>query len=252
MTGKVGQGIEVKPAAVGTIVDDPTWSHKDNLIETERSGPFRIVEVDQLCGPFVSVPFFKLRATTRRGQHSATIGHFKAGGTKKFRIKVPVTMLKLRNPICNSKLDQGASAKDAPSCAPWKVLFDNEDMTPLLEDQRTHLSEEECSSVRKDLSIEDFAFLRYLQELANDKGIKDTESKLSPPPNEIRDTFRSVLGDAWHYMDRARVPIKHKFRKAYFVALSEAWFAWEPVALEQVKDAMRREGMTDKDIERKM
>jgi hypothetical protein len=51
--------------------------------------------------------------------------------------------------------------------------------------------------------------------------------------------FSSCLGDAFHFMDRPKVPVHHKLKKAYFRALQEAWFAWDPVALAEVKDALR-------------
>jgi hypothetical protein len=255
-TGQVGSnsGIEAKIAAVGRIVDDPTWSPPNTIRETNRRGPFRIVEVERLRGAFLRVPFFKVDTKTRRGQPSATLGHFRPNKSgDKFRVKVPLTMLKLHN-----RMDIGNDepSKECSQCSnSWRIFVDDEDMTPLLEskDQEVVVSEEEDGlAARKDLSVEDMAFLQYLQELANDRTIKDPKSKLTLPPNEIRDIFRSVLGDAWHYMDRAKVPVKHKFRKAYFVALAEAWFAWDPVALAKVKEALRKDGLTEKEIDQKM
>ena len=75
---------------------------------------------------------------------------------------------------------------------------------------------------------------------------------LDRPPDFIRDRFSSVLGDAFHYMDRVKVPINHDSKKGYFFALQEAWFAWDPVKLEMVKGVLRKANMSEEEIEAKM
>ena len=80
----------------------------------------------------------------------------------------------------------------------------------------------------------------------------DMTGLLDVPPSSITDMFRSILGDPWHFMDRPKVPMNHEYRKAYFVAFMEAWFAWDPTLLEKVKKVLRRHGMSDKDIAAKM
>jgi hypothetical protein len=73
---------------------------------------------------------------------------------------------------------------------------------------------------------------------------------LSPPPNpkHIRDKYSVVLGDAFHAMDRAKVPTKHEAKKAYFVALSEAFLIWNPEKLEELTSKMRESGMQDEEV----
>jgi hypothetical protein len=81
----------------------------------------------------------------------------------------------------------------------------------------------------------------------------DESVKLSRPPREaIVDVFSAVLGDAFHFMDRPKVPINHPFKKGYLVALTNAWFAWDPVIFEKVKASLRLNGLTDREISDKL
>ena len=78
------------------------------------------------------------------------------------------------------------------------------------------------------------------------------EVPLDAPPEVIHDLFSSVVGDAFHFMDRPRVPIHHDAKKGYFVALTAAWFASNEERLEEVKAALRADGFDDEAIEAKM
>jgi len=75
---------------------------------------------------------------------------------------------------------------------------------------------------------------------------------LDAPPAEIIDIFSSVLGDAFHFMDRPKVPIHHEYKKGYFVALQEAWFAWNEERMEQVRKTLRTAGFTKEEIDAKL
>jgi len=59
-------------------------------------------------------------------------------------------------------------------------------------------------------------------------------------------SFSAVLGDAFHHMDRAKVPVHHSFKNGFFVALRRAWFMFEPTAYEALKAKLRAGGLTDK------
>ena len=48
----------------------------------------------------------------------------------------------------------------------------------------------------------------------------------APSPSEIMNIFSSVLGNPFHAMDRAKVPVKHEAKKAFFVALRDAFLMW--------------------------
>lgn len=41
-------------------------------------------------------------------------------------------------------------------------------------------------------------------------------------PHLVHDYQQTVLGDGFHYMDRPKVPMRHPFKKAYFMALTAA------------------------------
>jgi hypothetical protein len=77
-------------------------------------------------------------------------------------------------------------------------------------------------------------------------------AQLGDIPSSIKDVFSAVLGDAFHFMDRPKVPMHHEYKKPYFFALQEAWFAWEPSRLEKVKASLRTSGLTEEEVEAKM
>jgi len=61
-----------------------------------------------------------------------------------------------------------------------------------------------------------------------------------------------VVGDAFHYFNRHKVPVHNPFKKGYFVAMQNAWFVWDEPILEQVKASLSASGMPDAEIEAKM
>ncbi|KAK3247982.1 hypothetical protein CYMTET_42537 [Cymbomonas tetramitiformis] len=75
---------------------------------------------------------------------------------------------------------------------------------------------------------------------------------LDTPPTAITDVYSSVVGDAFHFMDRPKVPVHHVYKKSYFVALRNAWFVWDGAALDKVKATLRSHGATEEEIEAKM
>ena len=40
------------------------------------------------------------------------------------------------------------------------------------------------------------------------------------------DAFSNVIGDGFHFMDRAKVAMYHFFKKSYFVTYREYLFVW--------------------------
>ena len=72
-----------------------------------------------------------------------------------------------------------------------------------------------------------------------------------PAPDLIQDKYSAVLGDVFHAMDRAKVPIKHEAKKSYFVALREAFLIWNPTKMAELEKTMRDSGMTDDEIKEK-
>ena len=70
-----------------------------------------------------------------------------------------------------------------------------------------------------------------------------------PKPKEIQSIFSPVLGDPFHAMDRAYVPVKHMAKKGYFVALMLAFFVWNEEQMKELERAMLASGISQEDIE---
>jgi hypothetical protein len=70
-----------------------------------------------------------------------------------------------------------------------------------------------------------------------------------PKPELIEDKFSASLGDVFHGMDRSKVPTNHETKKAYFVALREAFLVWNKDRMRELEDKMRESGMTDEEIQ---
>ena len=103
------------------------------------------------------------------------------------------------------------------------------------------------------MTADEVEMLRATQEAAQQaQWSGDLDRLLGKAPERIDDYFCSVLGDGFHFMDRPKVPVHHAYKKPYFHALQEAWFAWEPQKLKEVTDALRNDGLSEEDIEAKM
>jgi hypothetical protein len=59
------------------------------------------------------------------------------------------------------------------------------------------------------------------------------------------------LGDSFGHMDRAKVPMRHSFKTACFVALRRAWFMFEATVFGALVAALKANGLTDAQIEAK-
>ena len=70
----------------------------------------------------------------------------------------------------------------------------------------------------------------------------------APSPDMIQDVFSAVLGDVFHAMDRTKVPVKHEAKKAFFVALREAFLVWNLDKLEELEDQMKKSGISEDEI----
>jgi len=80
----------------------------------------------------------------------------------------------------------------------------------------------------------------------------DCCNELGSAPTSIDDIYSSILGDMFHFMDRAKVPVHHEYKKSFYYCLSEAMLLWDPIILEKVKNNLKTEGLTEKEIEEKM
>ena len=72
------------------------------------------------------------------------------------------------------------------------------------------------------LDAREFELVLSAIDARDDVDSEFINDKLGAPKtmDEIIDAFSSVLGDAFHYMDRAKVPFQHDAKKSYFVSLT--------------------------------
>lgn len=94
---------------------------------------------------------------------------------------------------------------------------------------------------REELTAQEIAEIEHIVKVgAARKLIKESAAvKLDPLPSEIVDLIQVVLGDPFHYQSRPRIPVRHEIKKAYCVALTCAFFEWDPTVLAKAKAALR-------------
>ncbi|KAJ1626295.1 hypothetical protein T492DRAFT_878692 [Pavlovales sp. CCMP2436] len=89
----------------------------------------------------------------------------------------------------------------------------------------------------EDLTEQEIAEMLHTAATAAGHGGSGEGVKLSAAPTgTIADKFSFVLGDAYHYMNRAKVPMHHSSKKGYY----------------RVKASLRASGMADEEIEAKL
>ena len=76
-----------------------------------------------------------------------------------------------------------------------------------------------------------------------------TCDKLDKPPKKIYDKFKATQGDGYHGMSRPKVPVMHSLKKAFYIALMEAWYTWEPEKFGAIVEKLSTEGKSKKEIE---
>ena len=74
---------------------------------------------------------------------------------------------------------------------------------------------------------------------------------LAKRPDHIARVYSTCVGDAFHYMDRPKVRTHHAFKKAYFVALRDAWFVCFPDVVQRVEAILRAKGLSSAEIQAK-
>uniref|UniRef100_A0A7R9WEC4 Uncharacterized protein n=1 Tax=Pseudictyota dubia TaxID=2749911 RepID=A0A7R9WEC4_9STRA len=72
-----------------------------------------------------------------------------------------------------------------------------------------------------------------------DKLVQELVEKRKRPEEWIA---RRIFGDAFHVMDRVKVPIHHTAKAAYFRALREAMFLMDATDVRKVKEVLRKKG----------
>ena len=63
--------------------------------------------------------------------------------------------------------------------------------------------------------------------------------KLDKPPEEIIDTISAILGSCFHLTHHIVVGVHHAYKKAFFVVLSEAVYAWDEQEMNTLVDKLK-------------
>ena len=80
--------------------------------------------------------------------------------------------------------------------------------------------------------------------------LRHRKLKDPPKPGTIQDKYSAVLGDPFHAIKRPKSSTTHhEYKKAYNVALQNAFFIWNETKMKQLEDLMRKDGMTEENIE---
>lgn len=61
--------------------------------------------------------------------------------------------------------------------------------------------------------------------------------------------YSPLLGDVFHAMQKPYVPIQHKAKKGYFVALQNAFFDWNKDQMTELTSKLTDSGLTNHEIE---
>ncbi|KAL3911438.1 MAG: hypothetical protein SGARI_001647 [Bacillariaceae sp.] len=116
----------------------------------------------------------------------------------------------------------------------------------------SHVLDQDASTVP---TAESVAAIDSAQEISGkaifegDMTALEFDSRLEPLDRSVPIKYRVVLGDGFHLLKRIWTPMHHEFKKAYFYALTNALFQWDPDDMERVCDNLRKKGWTDRDIE---
>ena len=107
----------------------------------------------------------------------------------------------------------------------------------------------------EDLSTRDIEMTRttYVNASSAQNGtlpIRHHKLKNPPKPGTIQDKYSAVLGDPFQAMKCPKSSTTHhKYKKAYNVALQNAFFIWNETKMKQLEDLTRKDGMTEEKIE---
>ena len=126
----------------------------------------------------------------------------------------------------------------------------NEDHEDEQHEDRHVFNRDAGKEVRKE-HLESMEEAEMMAELAEKEGKVELLfcDELDAPPDSIAHVFSSVLGDVFHAMNRAKVPVKHEYKKAYFVALMNAFLVWNDERLDEVISKLKENGWTDEEIQ---
>jgi hypothetical protein len=254
-------------AATGVIVDVAECESPDNITpRLTRAGNGTVaIKIVEIYSPGFKVPAYTYQPPDCQ-ESPATLVHFKEGCC----IVVPIRMLKHHvnsNQVRSTPTNTSGSSITTPAeyhDAPQPIQDDAEitarddtgdDMVNVivnsLEDGdflQTELSQLDIELVRAAQEQRQAASMQSVLNLFPCKHLSD-----SPSPNDIPNVWSCILGDAFHAMKRIITPMHHDAKKAFFVALRDAFFIWDEEKLAELMAHMRDDdGMTQDEIDNKM
>jgi hypothetical protein len=242
-------------AAIGTVVaDSQEWDIPNNLkaaraIVSGRAAGRYLVEVTSILTPSLKIKEVFIKGTRRY----ATLGEI---GVLPARVMLPIEMLRehvpARKALAASTLRtvlQHGTATNAP-------LLEGNAINDIFDDGEHGIDDDEIANERDEsnegahcsdegnydneaalnltepLQISEIERCLKLAHkaiicLPGDEWAPREGVHLDPPPEKIEDRFSALLGSAFHASHRIIVGVKHSHKKAFYVALSEAIYAWD-------------------------
>ena len=273
-------------AATGTVAEKQLCTCPDgivykqgrNILKSMRAGKNSyVITIDKTYAPALKLPGYKFEHTNA----VVTLGDMPAGQS----IIVPIRMIKehiASSNIRTTTIDNTSTSehrskpatdetptekrkRKRPNTSPSEgyeyihLTVDDDDNDDDEDVEYVKYSEEEeleDEPPPKTLTSADIEYLFLALSKAdilqqNERSVLESPHLSSPPdPKRMKRRFSSVLGDVFHAMDRTKVPVKHEAKKAFFVALREAFFVWNPQKLKELENKMRDSGMTEDEIKK--
>ena len=244
-------------AAIGVLLNDdsimaypakfsiPTAAQQHNSVK---------VQINKVLAPSLIVPNIKM------GRCDVCLGDF---GEAPFTLHLPLKMLKHHDIRTNIRITPDHETRPAldrnelelirtrassnksgdGDCRPGEVMGEEgaDELIPSSPNDALDSIDMDADEICKELHGSDIDYLRRLRDIMDQEQqttrLPMKHRKLSDPPHPaaIENRFSSVLGDGFHVMDRAKIPVKHNVKKLYKVAFRDALFAWEPDSLSKLK-----------------
>ena len=250
-------------AATGIIAEDQIWDNpkrlkiNGNIVNGTRPGWY-IVEVRKVHAPSVKVKGLKENGSRKY----VSLGDL---GAESFTIPIPFGMLRThvsnRRHLLETKQQQQIRAREVVTRAQTNLqtnpismsLFQDDDDDDDDDDERDTSNDvkSDYASIHEidpETSIQNPIQIAQVEMCAQEalklirtKGkewVSNRGSGLSEPPERIIDKFSAILGSGFHACHRIVPPMHHSYKKAFFVALSEAIYAWDEEGMRTLVDLL--------------
>ena len=226
------------------------------------------IKLIKIYSPGFKVPSYKYQPSGSEAS-PATLSHFK----EDCQIVVPVHMLKQH--VDSDHIRSTPAETNPPSIPNITAPVEERDIQPPVQDEADGTEEAAVDGdtvvvVLNSLQDEDFLDMTELSQLdielvraAQEQEQSETmpsvanlfpckELPPSPSPTDIPNVYSCVLGDGFHAMQRIITPTHHEGKKAFFVALRDAFFMWDKEKLDELIAHMIADGVTPEEIDNKM